>query len=60
MDHIYELLELVKREGLEEKVYIQVLEQDVAGVATKENRSSVSYLFNDFGVKKFFLDLTGR
>ena len=44
----------------EEKVYIQVMVQDVAAVGIQMNRDSISNLFNNFGVKKIFLDLDGR
>lgn len=44
----------------DQKVYIQVQRQDVAGAAREMNRDSISNLFNDFGVKKIFLDLDGR
>lgn len=44
----------------EDKVFVQVLEKDIAALATRENRSTLAHLLNDFGVKKMYLDLVGR
>lgn len=43
-----------------DKVYVQVLKKDVGELASLVNRSTLTHLFNDSGVKKIFLDLDGR
>lgn len=43
-----------------DKVYIQVQENDVAGLASAATRSALIHFFNDSGVKKIFMDLSGR
>ena len=44
----------------DEKVYIQVLEKDVTALGSTACRSALIHFFNDFGVKKIFIDLNGR
>lgn len=43
-----------------EKIIIQVLDKDIAQLASAANRTELIHFFNDFGVKKVLLDLNGR